>query len=91
MELDALPNLMKMVNSTIGDEAVRALHAVSHIVRDNLDGLEKFYSEYGGAVMIQVKLTTLSNLSFCREKNRFINQPNHLNACEIGNNEQLKC
>ena len=53
LELEALPKLMLMVESSFIEEAIKALYAVSAVVRNNDKGIELFYSE-GGGIMIQV-------------------------------------
>lgn len=52
IELNVLPKLMGMVKSSCSEEAVKALYAVSAIIRNNLDGQAVFYFE-GGAHMLQ--------------------------------------
>lgn len=60
LELGALPKLMTMVKSSfIEEEAVKALYAVSAIIRNNLNGLKLFYSE-GGDLMLQGILSNAS-------------------------------
>lgn len=53
MELGALTKLMKMVKSTSVEEAIKALYAVSALIRNNLAGQELFYAEAGDS-MLQV-------------------------------------
>lgn len=53
LELGALMKLMKMVKSSFIEEAVKALYAVSALVRNNLAGQELFYAE-AGDLMLQV-------------------------------------
>ncbi|KAJ9563942.1 hypothetical protein OSB04_009102 [Centaurea solstitialis] len=52
LDLGALPKLMMMVKSSFIEEAIKALYAVSAIIRNNPDGLKLFYSG-GGDIMIQ--------------------------------------
>ncbi|KAI3720485.1 hypothetical protein L6452_21403 [Arctium lappa] len=52
LDLGALPKLMMMVKSSFIEEAIKALYAVSAIIRNNPYGLKLFYSG-GGALMIQ--------------------------------------
>lgn len=52
IELGALQKLMMMVKSGFVEEAIKALYAVSAIIRNNQNGLELFYSE-GGDLMVQ--------------------------------------
>lgn len=53
LELGALSKLMKMVKSSFVEEAVKALYAVSSLIRNNLAGQEMFYVE-AGDLMLQV-------------------------------------
>ncbi|PWA88467.1 ARM repeat superfamily protein [Artemisia annua] len=52
LQLGALPKLMLMVKSSFIEEAIKALYAVSAVVRNNDKGIELFYSQ-GGDIMIQ--------------------------------------
>ncbi|KAJ8759938.1 hypothetical protein K2173_010084 [Erythroxylum novogranatense] len=52
LELGALPTLMKMTRSASVEEAIKALYAVSALIRNNLGGQELFFSE-AGDVMLQ--------------------------------------
>ncbi|KVH88203.1 hypothetical protein Ccrd_024414 [Cynara cardunculus var. scolymus] len=52
LDLGALPKLMMMVKSSFIEEAIKALYAVSAIIRNNPNGLKLFYSG-GGDIMIQ--------------------------------------
>lgn len=52
LDLGALPKLMMMVKSSFIEEAIKALYAVSAIIRNNPYGLKLFYSG-GGDLMIQ--------------------------------------
>ncbi|XP_058102609.1 uncharacterized protein LOC131246464 isoform X2 [Magnolia sinica] len=52
LELGALSKLMKMVKSSFTEEAIKALYAVSAVIRNNFDGQELFYAE-AGHVMLQ--------------------------------------
>ena len=53
LELAALMKLIKMVKSSYIEEAVKALYAVSALIRNNLAGQELFYAE-AGDLMLQV-------------------------------------
>jgi nucleotide exchange factor SIL1 len=53
LELGALTKLIKMVKSTSIEEAIKALYAVSALIRNNLSGQELFYAE-AGDTMLQV-------------------------------------
>ncbi|KAL5732308.1 hypothetical protein ACOSQ2_032000 [Xanthoceras sorbifolium] len=59
LELGALMKLMKMVKSSYIEEAVKALFAVSALVRNNLAGQELFYAE-AGDLMLQDLLSNSS-------------------------------
>ncbi|XP_077227726.1 hsp70 nucleotide exchange factor FES1-like [Tasmannia lanceolata] len=52
VELGALRKLMIMVKSSSIEEAIKALYAVSAVIRSNVDGQELFYSE-GGDLILQ--------------------------------------
>ncbi|KAJ7955537.1 hsp70 nucleotide exchange factor FES1-like [Quillaja saponaria] len=52
LELGALAKLMKMVKSSFAEEAIKALYAVSALIRNSLVGQELFYAETG-SVMLQ--------------------------------------
>jgi nucleotide exchange factor SIL1 len=53
LELGALTKLIKMVKSNSIEEAIKALYAVSALIRNNLSGQELFYAE-AGDTMLQV-------------------------------------
>jgi hypothetical protein len=53
LELGALSRLMKMVKSSSIEEAIKALYAVSALIRSNLTGQDLFYAE-AGDIMLQV-------------------------------------
>ncbi|OAY43789.1 uncharacterized protein LOC110621144 [Manihot esculenta] len=59
LELGALTKLMKMVKSTSVEEAIKALYAVSALIRNNLAGQELFYAEAGDSMLQDI----LSNSS----------------------------
>ncbi|KAK1424506.1 hypothetical protein QVD17_19836 [Tagetes erecta] len=60
LELGALPTLMMMVKSSFIDEAIKALYAVSSIIRNNQNGIELFFSE-GGDLVVQGVLSNTTN------------------------------
>ncbi|CAN4090254.1 unnamed protein product [Withania somnifera] len=60
LELGALRMLMKMVKSRTTEEAVKALFAISALIRNNVNGQNLFYYE-GGDTMLQEILSN-SNL-----------------------------
>ncbi|KAI4383643.1 hypothetical protein MLD38_009455 [Melastoma candidum] len=51
LELGTLAKLMMMVKSEFVEEAIKALHAVSAVVRNNLSGQELFYAEAGDLII----------------------------------------
>lgn len=53
LELGALAILVKMAKSCSVEEAIKALYAISALVRNNLDGQELFFQEAGYS-MLQV-------------------------------------
>ncbi|KAM7269003.1 hypothetical protein ACFE04_024500 [Oxalis oulophora] len=59
LEHGALEKLIKMVKSTSVDEAIKALYAVSALIRNNFAGQELFYSE-SGVGMLQDLLSNSS-------------------------------
>ncbi|KAH9299411.1 hypothetical protein KI387_031093, partial [Taxus chinensis] len=71
LELKALPKLMGLVKSSFSEEAVKALYAVSAIIRNNPDGQTVFYSE-GGAYMLQVIMSNFSSDIRLRKKSVFL-------------------
>ncbi|KAJ6702070.1 PROTEIN FOLDING REGULATOR [Salix koriyanagi] len=60
LELGALTKLIKMVQSTSIEEAIKALYAVSALIQNNLAGQEIFYAE-AGDTMLQEILSNSSN------------------------------
>ncbi|GLJ46992.1 hypothetical protein SUGI_0991850 [Cryptomeria japonica] len=71
LELKALPKLIQLVKSSFSEEAVKALYAVSAIIRNNPDGQAVFYSE-GGAHMLQVIMSNASSDMRLRKKSAFL-------------------
>ncbi|KAI3745438.1 hypothetical protein L1987_58550 [Smallanthus sonchifolius] len=59
LELGALPTLITMVKSSFTEEAIKALYAVSSVIRNNQNGIELFYSE-GGDLMVQGVLSNVT-------------------------------
>ncbi|OAY80467.1 Hsp70 nucleotide exchange factor FES1 [Ananas comosus] len=55
----ALPRLLKMVYSASSEEAVKALYAISALIRNNDNGQQLFYSENGN-IMLQDLITNSS-------------------------------
>lgn len=47
LDYGTLAKLMKLVRSDVVEEAIKALYAVSALIRNNLNGQEKFYAEAG--------------------------------------------
>ncbi|XP_016488191.1 hsp70 nucleotide exchange factor FES1 [Nicotiana tabacum] len=54
LELGALPMLMKMMKSHSTEEALKALFAVSALIRNNLIGQDMFYQEAGHTMLQEV-------------------------------------
>lgn len=53
LEFGALTKLMMMVRSSFVEEAIKALYAVSTLIRNNFPGQQMFYAE-AGDLMLQV-------------------------------------
>ncbi|XP_059309171.1 hsp70 nucleotide exchange factor FES1 isoform X1 [Lycium ferocissimum] len=51
LELGALTTLMKMMKSHTTEEAVKALFAISALIRNNLNGQDLFYQEAGDTML----------------------------------------
>ncbi|GAB4857889.1 hypothetical protein Ancab_015794 [Ancistrocladus abbreviatus] len=82
LELRTLTKLMKMVRSNSIEEAIKALYAVSALVRNNLDGQQIFYAEAGDMMLQEI----LSNSSFdirLRRKSVFL--VGDLAECQLEN------
>lgn len=60
LDFGTLAKLMKMVRSDVVEEATKALYAVSALIRNNLNGQEKFYAEAGDLMLKDI----LSNSTF---------------------------
>ncbi|KAG0452655.1 hypothetical protein HPP92_025028 [Vanilla planifolia] len=60
LELGVLERLMKMVKSASAEEAIKALYAISALIRNNENGQELFYSE-NGYLMLQDIMSDNSN------------------------------
>ncbi|CAN6464580.1 unnamed protein product [Victoria cruziana] len=67
LNLGALQVLIKLVASSSVEEAVKALYAVSALVRNNVEGQQVFYAE-GGELMLQVIMSNLSSDVRLRKK-----------------------
>ncbi|GAA0151026.1 hypothetical protein LIER_09835 [Lithospermum erythrorhizon] len=59
LEIGALVKLMKLVQSNLTEEAIKALYAVSALIRNNVDGQELFCAEDGNMLLQDI----LSNSS----------------------------
>lgn len=59
LQLGALAKLMTMVKSKFSEEAIKALYAISALIRNNSDGQELFYAEAGDLMLQDI----LSNSS----------------------------
>ncbi|KAM3338863.1 hsp70 nucleotide exchange factor FES1 isoform X1 [Capsicum galapagoense] len=70
LELGALTMLMKMMNSHTAEETLKALFAISALIRNNLNGQKLFYQE-GGDKMLQEVLSN-SNLDIRLRKKSLI-------------------
>lgn len=71
LELGVLPKLMRMVKSICSEEAVKALYAVSAVIRNNLDGQAVFNIE-GGALMLQDIMSNSSSDIRLHKKSLFL-------------------
>eukprot|EP01018_Ginkgo_biloba_P017580 Gb_32042 [translate_table: standard] len=71
LELGVIPKLMRMVKSSCSEEAVKALYAVSAVIRNNPDGQAVFYVE-GGALMLQDIMSNSSADIRLRRKSVFL-------------------
>lgn len=56
LELGVLSRLMVMVKSDSTEEAIKALYAVSALIRNNLASQQLFYAEAGGSVLKVISL-----------------------------------
>lgn len=54
LELGALTKLMKMMKSHTTEEAIKALFAISALIRNNLNGQNLFYQEAGDTMLQEV-------------------------------------
>lgn len=71
LELGALVKLMMMVKSGNTEEAIKALYAVSTLIRNNLYGQELFFAE-GGDLMLQEILSNSGGDIRLRKKSVFL-------------------
>lgn len=53
-----------MVNSSSDEEAVKALFAVSALIRNNIAGQDMFYAAHG-YIMLKVSTPEIHHVSFC--------------------------
>ncbi|CAI0545507.1 unnamed protein product [Linum tenue] len=67
LELGALSTLMKMVLSNSADEAIKALYAVSALIRNNVAGQDLFFSEAGDKLLMDVLSNSSSNIRLRRK------------------------
>ncbi|KAK1259949.1 hypothetical protein QJS04_geneDACA021491 [Acorus gramineus] len=58
LELGALMKLMKMTRSSFTEEAVKALYAISALIRNNVGGQEMFYAQAGGILLQEIMSNT---------------------------------
>ncbi|XP_024527110.1 hsp70 nucleotide exchange factor FES1 [Selaginella moellendorffii] len=71
LQMETLPALMKMVTATSEEEAVKALYAVSAVIRNYPAGHEAFY-EQGGARLLQELLSSSSTSQRLMKKALFL-------------------
>jgi nucleotide exchange factor SIL1 len=64
LELGALTTLIKMVNSSSTEEAVKALFAVSALIRNNIAGQDLFFAAHG-YIMLRVSKPEIHHVRFC--------------------------
>ncbi|KAG6653732.1 hsp70 nucleotide exchange factor FES1 [Carya illinoinensis] len=82
LELGALAKLMKMVKSSSTEESIKALYAVSALIRNNPAGQELFYAE-AGYMMLQ---DILSNSSIdIRLRRKAVILVGDLTECQLEN------
>ncbi|KAL4585772.1 hypothetical protein LXL04_010398 [Taraxacum kok-saghyz] len=63
IELGALPKLITMVkSSSIQEEAIKALYAVSAVIRNNQNGLKIFYSQNGDLILQAILTNTTADV-----------------------------
>ncbi|CAN1812944.1 Hsp70 nucleotide exchange factor fes1 [Linum perenne] len=67
LELGALSILMKMVSSNSPEEAIKALYAVSALIRNNLVGQDLFYSEAGDKLLLDMLSNSSSGIRLCKK------------------------
>ncbi|KAF9686080.1 hypothetical protein SADUNF_Sadunf03G0121100 [Salix dunnii] len=67
LELGALTKLIKMVKSASIEEAIKALYAVSALIRNNFSGQELFYAESGDAMLQEILSNSNSDIRLCRK------------------------
>ncbi|KAF5746346.1 hsp70 nucleotide exchange factor FES1 isoform X2 [Tripterygium wilfordii] len=80
LEHGALPTLMNMVRSSFSDEAIKALYAVSALIRNNVAGQELFCTETGDKMLQDI----LSNSSIdVRLRRKAVSLFGHLAECQL--------
>ncbi|KAI4385331.1 hypothetical protein MLD38_003371 [Melastoma candidum] len=67
LELGALTKLMMMVKSEFVEEAIKALYAVSAVVRNNLYGQELFYAEAGDLIIQDILSNSTEDIRLRRK------------------------
>ncbi|CAN1227785.1 Hsp70 nucleotide exchange factor fes1 [Linum grandiflorum] len=67
LELGALSILMKMASSNSPEEAIKALYAVSALIRNNLAGQDLFYSKAGDKLLLDMLRNSSSDLRLCKK------------------------
>ncbi|KAL2901269.1 Hsp70 nucleotide exchange factor FES1 [Bienertia sinuspersici] len=77
-----LGKLMKMVKSDVAEEAIKALYAVSALIRNNLNGQDNFYAEAGDLVLKDILSNSTTDI---RLRRKCIVLIGDLAACQLEN------
>ncbi|KAL5998519.1 hypothetical protein ACLOJK_009462 [Asimina triloba] len=67
LQLGALPKLMLMVKSNFTEEAIKALYAVSAVIRNNIAGQELFYAEAGHLILQDIMSNSNTDIRLRRK------------------------
>lgn len=87
LELGALVKLMKSVKSNLTEEAIKALYAVSALIRNNVKGQELFFAEAGNILLQDI----LSNSSIdIRLKRKSLFLVGDLAESQLENTDKLE-
>ncbi|KAL8170625.1 hypothetical protein V2J09_022429 [Rumex salicifolius] len=65
LDLGVLKKLVKMVRSDFVLEAIKALYAISALIRNNLDGQQMFYTEGGDMMLQEILSNSSSDIRLC--------------------------